>query len=238
MTVGAVGVSTTATLHGARDHARSQSVAASAMVRHLGADGYLTCHVGRGRILQIFDTLGRAYVALVAYNAAHPIERLNVADTVKVQWQAYLGPGAQLLSDMGRVLATIVTDTSGRHDALCGATRAASDRLALAGAKVGLAKRDIPPPIGLFTRAVVGPHGELTLDPERRAGCVELRAELDLVVLLANGRHPIDTATVGVPAPVEVRCLAGEMAADPPEWLTPERSRARERSEAYVEGWG
>ena len=33
-------------------------------------------------------------------------ERLNVADTVKVQWQAYLGPGAVLLSDMGRALMT------------------------------------------------------------------------------------------------------------------------------------
>ena len=35
-----------------------------------------------------------------------PAERLNVADTVKVQWQAYLGAGRLLLSDMGRVLMT------------------------------------------------------------------------------------------------------------------------------------
>ena len=44
---------------------------------------------------------------------AQPIERLNVADTVKVQWQAYLGAGSLLLSDMGRVLLSIVADTSG-----------------------------------------------------------------------------------------------------------------------------
>ena len=49
-------------------------------------------------------------------------ERLNVADTVKVPWQAYLGAGHPLLSDQGRVLATVVADTLGpprhvvRHD--------------------------------------------------------------------------------------------------------------------------
>ena len=36
-----------------------------------------------------------------SYNADQPAERLNVADTVKVQWQAYLGAGAVLLSGPG-----------------------------------------------------------------------------------------------------------------------------------------
>ena len=40
-------------------------------------------------------------------------ERLNVADTVKVPWQAYPTAGHPLLSDQGRLLATIVADTSG-----------------------------------------------------------------------------------------------------------------------------
>jgi uncharacterized protein YcgI (DUF1989 family) len=31
---------------------------------------------------------------VLVYNAEHPTERLNVADTVKVQWQAYLGLGS------------------------------------------------------------------------------------------------------------------------------------------------
>ena len=36
---------------------------------------------------------GDACVSLLVFNAEHPVERLNVADTVKVQWNAYLGAG-------------------------------------------------------------------------------------------------------------------------------------------------
>ena len=65
----------------------------------------------RDAVLRIADVDGDACVQLLVFNADAPAERLNVADTVKVQWQAYLGPGALLLSDMGRVLMTIVGDT-------------------------------------------------------------------------------------------------------------------------------
>jgi uncharacterized protein YcgI (DUF1989 family) len=34
-----------------------------------------------------------------------------VADTIKVQWNGYLGKGKLLLSDMGRVLMSILQDT-------------------------------------------------------------------------------------------------------------------------------
>ena len=69
----------------------------------------------------------RACAHLLLYRADAPWERLNVADTVKVPWQAYLGAGHPLLSDQGRVLATLVADGSGRHDALCGTTSLASN---------------------------------------------------------------------------------------------------------------
>ena len=61
------------------------------------------------------------------WRADAPWERLNTADTVKVPWQAYLGTGHPLLSDQGRVLATIVADGSGHHDALCGASTLAGN---------------------------------------------------------------------------------------------------------------
>ena len=84
------------------------------------------------------------------HRADRPAERLNVADTVKVQWQAYLGAGPLLLSDMGRVLMTIVDDTSGRHDALCGTIdRGGATRPATATARV-----DGPTPNGRDLLAV------------------------------------------------------------------------------------
>ena len=143
-----------------------------------------------------------------------PAERLNVADTVKVQWQAYLGAGAVLLSDMGRVLMTIVADTSApprravrRHERgrrtsdRYGARRRSTARtptvrelLAVAAAKHGLDRRDLPPGINLFKS--VGRRrrrraARSTAHP-RPARAVELRAELDVLVLLANVPHPLD----------------------------------------------
>src|SRR5688572_22132905 len=84
--------------------------------------GYTSRVLKRGTRLRLVNLKGDACCNLLVYNADRPIERLNVADTLKVQWNAYLGKGKLLLSDMGRALMSIVEDTCGRHDALCGAS--------------------------------------------------------------------------------------------------------------------
>ena len=78
----------------------------------IGAGGYATRAVPAGTRVRLVDVAGDACAGLLLHRADHPAERLNVADTVKLQWQAYLGPGYLLLSDMGRVLASVVDDTS------------------------------------------------------------------------------------------------------------------------------
>jgi hypothetical protein len=70
---------------------------------------------------------GEACAHVLLYNADQPWERLNVADTVKISWQAYLTAGHPLLSGDGRVLATITGDTAdSHHDAFCGTTTRAA----------------------------------------------------------------------------------------------------------------
>ncbi|MFX5693267.1 DUF1989 domain-containing protein, partial [Acinetobacter baumannii] len=55
-------------------------------------------------------------------------ERLNHADTIKVQWAASLRKGRVILSDMGRVLFSIVEETTGgAHDTLAGASTVATN---------------------------------------------------------------------------------------------------------------
>ena len=54
------------------------------------------------------------------WNADDTSERFNPADTVKVQWTARIGQGKLLLSDMGRVLASITADSCGLHDCIAG----------------------------------------------------------------------------------------------------------------------
>jgi Domain of unknown function (DUF1989) len=71
---------------------------------------------------------GDACAHVLLYNADQPWERLNVANTVKIPWQAYLTADHPLLSCDGRVLATFVRDEAeGHHDALCDTTTAAAN---------------------------------------------------------------------------------------------------------------
>ena len=94
----------------------------------IAGGGYASRAVARGTRLRLIDLAGDACASLLLFNAATPTERLNIADTVKVQWDAYPSAGSLLLSDMGRVLASIEQDDAGTHDAFCGASSEASNQ--------------------------------------------------------------------------------------------------------------
>src|SRR5205814_1798394 len=108
---------------------RPPGVAAEAMLwtETIAAGGYAAKRLNRGARLRLVDIHADACLSMLLFNAERPVERLNVADTLKVQWNGYLGEGKLLLSDMGKVLMSIVEDTAGAHDAFCGASNAASN---------------------------------------------------------------------------------------------------------------
>ena len=260
----------TSTLEAAREHARSQAAASAATGPTVppsaaidpppGVDptrvlwdevvplgGYATVLLPRSGHLLLADLGGDACVQLSAHVRDRPWERSNVADTVKVQWQAYLGAGSLLLSDMGRVLLTLVRDTSGRHDCLCGGSTRASnadrygdgslggptpsarDLLVVGAAKHGLGRVDAATPVNLFKSVRVGATGDLTLDGEPRPGTVvELRAEVDLLVVLAVTPHPLDDRAAYEGSPVRCTAWRDEPSGpdDPARSSTPERQRA------------
>lgn len=258
----------TATTYGARAHARAQDgsrteampvVPASSWpappceAGHLvwaetvGAGNYTHKVLARGTELRLTDLRGDACAHLLLYAADRPWERLNVADTVKVQWNAYLGEGHLLLSDQGRVLASLVADTSGRHDTLCGtstlvrntrrygdgtpqsASPAGRELFKLAAAKNGLEARDLPPSLSFFQGVEVRDDGSLDFTGSAGpGGSVTLRAEQDVTVLLANVPHPADPRTEYVSTPLEVLAWrAAATAPGNPLWeATPEGRRA------------
>ena len=74
----------------------------------------------RGMALRIVDSEGGANLAAVFYRHDEPLERYNMADTLKAQHTAHLTRGHVLYSDMGRVMASITADTLGWHDPLGG----------------------------------------------------------------------------------------------------------------------
>jgi uncharacterized protein YcgI (DUF1989 family) len=223
---------------GARDHARSQAHGAAMRIpttpsdiepsrlswsEAIPAGSYATKVLGRGTRLRLIDPDGGACAHLLLFRADAPWERLNVADTIKVGWQAYLGAGHPLLSDQGRVLATVVTDGSGHHDTLCGMTDAGRAKMLLAAIKHGLDIRDVAPSLSLFKGVRVGDDGSLGFTGSAGPGAaVDLLIHLPLVVALVNTAHPLDPA----PAVTDLDVLAwraGEQLATPvnddPEYL-------------------
>lgn len=179
--------------------------------------------VTRGTRVRLDDVTGEACAHVLVYNALEPWERLNVADTVKIPWQAYLGAGHPLLSGDGRVLATVVADDSGHHDALCGTSTAKANQarygdsapqgpspsgrelFTLAAAKHGLAPRDLPPSVSFFQGVRVGPDGGLAFTGSAGPGkSVEFLAELPLIILIANVPHPVDPRPAYTCGPLRV----------------------------------
>lgn len=221
--------------------------------------GYTHKVIARGTRLRLEDVTGEACAHVLLYNAAEPWERLNVADTVKIPWQAYLSAGHPLLSGDGRVLATITGDDSGRHDALCGTTTASANRaryggsapqgpspsgrelFTLAAAKHGLAPRDLPPSISFFKGVRVAPDGSLTWAGGAGPGkAVELLAELPLIVLIANAPHPVDPRPAYTSGLLRVHAWRSAPTAPGDRWwdATPEAHRAYLNSADYCAARG
>lgn len=185
----------------------------------------------KGEAIRIHQSAGPASVALVAWNARDPSERLNLPDTVKVQWNTKVQKGRVLFSDMGRVLLSVTEDsTGGAHDGLMGGSTAASnaarysgvatrntrDNLVLVAGKLGLMRRDIPMALSLFAPVRVQQDGSFVWKPELLNGgdYVDLRAEMDLLVGLSNCPHPLDPSPGYAPNPVTVTRYHAGVAAD------------------------
>ncbi|MGE3303707.1 MAG: urea amidolyase associated protein UAAP1 [Hyphomonadaceae bacterium] len=264
-------MSETAAPSGARDHARamgSQRVRAMPIVpatastappagvspaqmlwdETIAAGGYAAKQLNRGARLQLMDLDGDACASLLIFNAERPVERLNVADTIKVQWNAYLGAGGMLLSDMGRVLMSVLAEDGVIFDVFCGASNAqgnarkygggenhgphpnARDRFLIALGKYGLGRKDIHPCISFFKPVRVGEDGGVTVDagPFPAGRTVTLRADMDVIVVVANCPHPLDPRAAYSVTPLRTAAWRGEIAGveDAIRRAAPEAERA------------
>ena len=192
---------------------------------------YWTTALKAGEILRLQAGEVPSCVSLLAWRADDTSERLNFADTVKVQWTSALAKGRVIFSDMGRVMLSIAEDSCACHDAIVGGSSARSnarrygddrlrntrDNFVLAAQKLGMGARDVPPCISFFAPVRVDGEGRFVWHEERRTGgdYVDLRAEMDLLVAVSNCPHPLDPAPDYAPAPVEaIRFRGPAVAAD------------------------
>lgn len=213
----------------------------------------------RGQVLRLTDVAGGAAVAGLFFNADSPLERYNMPDTLKAQHIARITRGNVLYSDMGRVLCSVVSDTCGWHDTITGLEdakaslekfgsgdyqalrndwqRNSRDNLLVELAKYGLGKRDFGPNLNFFVKVAVDSDGHLAwVSGSSTPGAyVELRAELNTLVVLSNTPHPLDPASEYTPKPVQLGVrVAGPVASDDLCRLScPENERGFALTEAY-----
>jgi urea carboxylase-associated protein 2 len=213
----------------------------------------------RGTALRLTDTLGGANVGALFYNWENTAERYNMPDTLKAQHIARLTRGFVLYSDMGRVLCSITDDTLGWHDPLSGCANAAQvrakygdvryqdarndyvknayDGFVVELAKYGMTARDLPAPVNFFSRVVVNEAGAMTFVPgHSQAGdAVELRAEMNVLVILNTCQHPLDPNPRYEPRPVtlSVRRVPPPGPDDPCRTSRPENGRGFTLTERY-----
>jgi urea carboxylase-associated protein 2 len=198
----------------------------------LPGGGLWSWRLRRHQTLRITDLEGGANVGLMAYHAEAPLDRLNLPDTLKAQHTAKLTRGHVLMSDMGHTLFSITADTCGWHDPLGGhgnaalverkygrATyqekrndwfRNAHDNFLIELGKHGLGKRDLVANLNFFSQLDVDAEGKMTFHTgNSRAGdAVDLRAEMNVLVVLNSCQHPLDPNPQYAPKPVKLTVLA------------------------------
>jgi urea carboxylase-associated protein 2 len=180
---------------------------------------YWSTTLKAGDTIRLNQANGSSALSMIAWSEADTSERLNLPDTVKVQWTTAIAKGRVLFSDMGRVMFSVTEAASSAHDGLVGGSTAASnaakypgdtrntrDNFILVAAKLGLDRRDIPSALTFFAPVRVLDDGTFVWREDlRQAGdYVELRAEMDLIVGLSNCPHPLDPNTTYAPQPIEV----------------------------------
>ena len=182
----------------------------------------------RGTTLRVIDLEGRANVAVLLFNKDQLTERYNMPDTLKAQHTAFLTRGNACYSDMGRILCSIPEDTCGWHDTVCGVLdtptmqsrhgvqryqehRNAMHRSGLDGflvelQKWGLGRRDVHPNLNLFSQVRSDESGALRFVRAGRAPGqhVDLRFEMNVLVVLSTAAHPLDPSPDYAPGPIQL----------------------------------
>ena len=180
--------------------------------------------IKQGQVVRIVDLEGNQAVDTIFYNAHDYADRYSAQDTIREQRNIYLTTDTKLLSTNGNVLLTVTADTCGRHDTLGGACAAESNMVRydltkrsmhacrnsfLKGLQLwnhGMDKRDITSNINFFMNVPVTPEGKLTFeDGVSDAGkYVELRAEMDVLMVISNCPQLNNPCNGYNPTPVQI----------------------------------
>ncbi|PLY13120.1 MAG: urea carboxylase [Desulfuromonas sp.] len=213
----------------------------------------------RGMTLRLIDQQGGANVGMLFYNPANLLERYNAPDTLKCQHVFKLTRGNCLYSDMGRIFCSVVEDSVGWHDTASGTcdkalveskwgtrsyqehrndwTLNGRDSFLIEAAKYGLGKRDMAANVNWFSKVAVDSDGTMQFDPDNSAAgsYVDLRFEMETLVLLHTCPHPLNPAAEYPKCPVvyQFRRSAQPAADDVCRTFCAENQRGFKNNELY-----
>ena len=223
------------------------------------AAAHWSLRVRRGTSLRLTDVKGGANLGMMFYNPEDPLEKYNAPDTLKCQHTFKLTRGNCLYSDMGRIFCSIVEDSFGWHDTVCGNSNKAMvaekwgekdyqaarnewhqngyDSFLVELAKYGLNGKDLASNLNLFSKVVVDDTGNLSLDSSAaKAGAqITLRFEMDTLVILHTCPHPLSAATEYPYKPVQCELMTSEPVTEDDFCmnLRPENQRGFENNRLY-----
>lgn len=175
-----------------------------------------------GQTLRIVDLEGNQAVDFLLYSAADDAERYSMQDTVSAQGNLFLREGTVLRSNEGRAMMTIAATSVDYHDTIGGACSCESNTLRYghhtksqhacvenfleANLTQGRGKRDIVSNINFFMNVPVEPDGSLGIvDGISAPGLtVDLRAEMDVIVVVSNCPQINNPCNAFNPTPVRM----------------------------------
>ncbi|HMN46951.1 MAG TPA: urea carboxylase-associated family protein [Povalibacter sp.] len=213
----------------------------------------------RGTTLRLTDVAGGANASVLFFNYDDRTERYNMPDTLKAQHTAFLTRGFVCYSDMGRVMCSLTDDTCGWHDTLCGVSspRLVEEKFGIARyqerrndwhqngyesllnelGKYGLGKRDLSASINFFSKVTVNGQGALEYHRGNSlpGSYVDLRFEMNVLMVMATSQHPLDPATVYQPREIRLTAWHSRPAPrnDPCRIKCPENERGFRNTEVW-----
>jgi uncharacterized protein len=178
----------------------------------------------KGEILRIIDVEGQQAVDFICFNALDTQETYDSTVTVRLAARPFLRKGDVLYSNLANPMFTMVEDTIGNHDTICGCCSAEINYLRYKAkdtpscranflrelAKYGLDSRSLVPNINLFMNIPIDANGELQIRaPLSRPGDhVDLAAQMDCLAMISNCPQILNPANNFNPTPVRMVTFA------------------------------
>lgn len=228
----------------------------------LPAASHWSLRLRRGTAMELTDLEGGANVGMLFYNPENLLERYNAPDSLKCQHTFKLTRGHCLYSDMGRIFASIVEDSLGWHETVCGTSNAQQvaerwgrrdyqhdqnqwhqdgiSSFLVELEKYGLGPKDMAANLNWFSKVAPDAEGNLALaENHSKAGSrVVLRFEMDTLVVLHSCPHPMNRELEYPRKPVGIRLLQADPVTEDDYCMNfrPENRRGFENNRLYYLG--